>query len=249
MNLIEHCFFGMESLIMFAYDCPNGHTPRKIVYPDGKEYFFPEIHCNDCGSTEKKSKSIKTKKYLIWKVECAGCGKVTTDKIDRYARKETISNADREKYCINLKGRKTMNESLEEIGILYERFIKPAEERKKHDTDKIEKLTIPQLETRLTKLSKKMGFIKFRFHEPEFKGRASVTLSLQDPSTRNGNESITLLTKALKKELFYTNWRIDSITKVMYRLGILTGKLKAYETDEDLIKIAKEIAKRKKPIL
>ena len=45
------------------------------------------------------------------------------------------------------------------------------------------------------------------------------------------------LEKALKDTLENTNWRLLS-NSISYRLGILTGRLKGYETEEDILKLA-----------
>ena len=63
----------------------------------------------------------------------------------------------------------------------------------------------------------------------------------QDPSKRNEKDSLRDFMRIIKKELLHTNWLL--IGDVTYRLGHLSGGLKSYERDEDLIKLAEEIKK------
>ena len=101
----------------------------------------------------------------------------------------------------------------------------------------------------MVKLTEELGFIKFNLKEPQIGIRVAVPFTLQDPSERNEIESCKLLTRNLQKHLFYTNWRIQS-SQTFYRLGFISGQLTAYDSEEDLLKIGKEITdsenKRKK---
>lgn len=116
-------------------------------------------------------------------------------------------------------------------------------EKQLYEVDKIEKLTIPALETRLQKTIEAAGFIKLSFDRPEMKTWTVVPFNLQDPGDRDEKKSIKAATKCIRESLHLTNWRL--VGSIDYRLGYLTGKLKAHERDEDLIKLGKEIKEGK----
>ena len=69
----------------------------------------------------------------------------------------------------------------------------------------------------------------------------TIEFSIQDSSNRTDKESKKRLSKILQEHLIKTNWRLVSPDSLFYRLGILSGKLKAYESDEDLLMLAKQI--------
>lgn len=70
-----------------------------------------------------------------------------------------------------------------------------------------------------------------------------VEFSVQDESDRDSNESVRLLTKEIKTCIFYTNWRLMS-DGLIDRLGFITGRIKGYETTEDILQLGKEITKK-----
>jgi hypothetical protein len=54
--------------------------------------------------------------------------------------------------------------------------------------------------------------------------------------TENERMSTSNLHKLLKKSLSQTNWRVMT-DGINYRLGLLTGRIRAYESKEDLLKL------------
>lgn len=70
-----------------------------------------------------------------------------------------------------------------------------------------------------------------------------LEFSVQDPSARKEKECVKILGKIISENLFNTNWRLQ-VSLVSYRLAYLTGRLKAHESDEDLLKLAMEIGKK-----
>ena len=86
---------------------------------------------------------------------------------------------------------------------------------------------------------------KLNFDSIETKKHVIISFSVQDPTERNNDESPKKLQKLIKRVLLHHNWRLMS-DGISYRLGILTGRLKAYETEDDLIIIGNDIIKRTK---
>jgi hypothetical protein len=54
--------------------------------------------------------------------------------------------------------------------------------------------------------------------------------------TDNQRVSASNLQKLVKKTLIGTNWRLMT-QGIDYRLGLLSGRLRAYESEEDLLKL------------
>ena len=68
-----------------------------------------------------------------------------------------------------------------------------------------------------------------------------VYTSHDEKSERTGQASAYDLTRLIKKHLADTNWRLMS-DGINYRLGFLSGRLRAYEREEDLLKLVKKIS-------
>lgn len=232
--------------IFFLFDCPKKHTPRKIVYPDGEEYNFPIAKCQHCGG-ELRDMS-ETRNNILYSTDlCTVCGKTETFEYDLTIEPILpIDEDDRRKYCDDFLKKRTFLEDLLEI----ERFFNAHPELNNTEPEKItldliKKLTIPMVEEMLLQVCEKNSFVKFQFEKPVVDKHVTIVFSVQDPTSRTGYESSALLKKVIKKELHDTNWRLMA-KGIMYRLGFLTGELKGYEQEEDLIKIAKEIYNTKK---
>lgn len=58
-------------------------------------------------------------------------------------------------------------------------------------------------------------------------------------SSRKENDSVHKLQRIIKRTLEGTNWRLMS-EGAHYRLGYLSGKLKGYEHEEDLLQLVKK---------
>ena len=131
-----------------------------------------------------------------------------------------------------------------ELGMLIKEEKKEKEEKERIGFHNIDILTVPQLEQKLSVLFNNLGYQKFQLGTPSLGKYLIITFSAEDPTTRTKQESSKVLLKKLVAGLLPTNWRLLN-QEVSYRLGILTGTLKAYETDEDLKKIALQILKSK----
>ncbi len=247
MALETHLFKENDTLLLFIFSCPKHHPPKRAIYPDGRrEWTFPVKSCEKCGS-EIYSNSNRKINTLTFTDTCSGCGDVITDEYDLDPH-ETINEEERKKYCIDWEKRKSFDEHLEEIVDFMElmnRNNKEKEIKELYETDKIEKVNVPKLEERLAKLSGELGYTKFKFDNHSTEKYLSVSFSAQDPTDREERESIKKLTILLENNLLVTNWRLMTYG-IRYQLGLLTGKLRAYQDDVGLLKIAKEIHEAKK---
>jgi len=83
----------------------------------------------------------------------------------------------------------------------------------------------------------KEGYSKLEFSKPEINRDVVVKFTVQDDKEdRQEYDSRSQLKKLLKQTLENTNWRLMS-EGIYYKLGILTGRLRGYENDEDLLKL------------
>ena len=102
---------------------------------------------------------------------------------------------------------------------------------------KIKKITVLKLEKMLKKTLENEKYINLQFDKPEIDIQVIVPFTVQEANTRRQEyDSKNQLRKLIKKTLEKTNWRLMS-EGISYRLGYLNGRLKGYETEEDLIKI------------
>lgn len=250
MNFCSHFFKDNDTKILFAFECPKGHSPKKVLYPNGDEYYFKKTVCRVCSSDDIKSTSKKTKKLLTCIDTCNDCGNVVKDVYDlTFKPKAPITDEDRKKYCIDFVGRKTFWQDLEAV-VEFAEYHKLVEQEKKikeeYKVNDLEKINLPQLEERLIKLTEEHKFKKLQFQSPDMGRHVTVEFSIQDASTRTEKESKKLIAKILQEHLVKTNWRLVSPDNIHYRLGIISGKLKAHETEEDLLMLAKQIIDGKK---
>jgi hypothetical protein len=247
MELCTHFFDVGDARILFVFECPQGHGPRRAIYPDGREYFFPKKKCEKCGyGVSEKNRKTKTK--IVTTYDCQMCGKCGTEELNLVVKEKAeapITQEEREKYCLRFVGRKTFMEDLMALADVVLEVDAMADVKRKMESsgaDKIKKLTIPEAEAQLAEAVEGAGFIKFQFEKPELKQMVRVPFTVQDPSKRSERDSVKVLKGIFKTALSTTNWRL--MGEVNYRLGYLTGALKAFEQDEDLIKLVESEKRR-----
>ena len=96
----------------------------------------------------------------------------------------------------------------------------------------------------MDKVLEKEDYIQLEFSQPEIGQYVIISFTVQDKkSKREEYNSKNELKKLVNKTLYNTNWRLMS-EGVDYRLGILSGRLKGLEREEDLIKSVKNSNKK-----
>ena len=107
--------------------------------------------------------------------------------------------------------------------------------------DKINKLNIAGLKNLLIPILEKEQYIGLELAQPEISRNIIVSFTAQDNKADRGEyDSKHHLHKLIQSILQNTNWRLMS-EGIDYRLGILSGRLRGYEGEEDLIKLIKSI--------
>lgn len=243
MFVCNHFFKEGPTEIIFVFECPHGHSPRRAFYANGKEFHFPERRCEKCNS-ELHLTTKKTKKKLTYIETCKKCKSKKVDEINiSKGDNDTINEEERKKYCTAYVNQNTFWEDLKLVADLAKSFgeqRKEKQEKEEYGFDTVQRIKIPQLEQRISQLTEKEGYTKFSFEKPVFTSHTVITFSVQDPTDRSEKESRKQLLKALQVDLFETNWRLVS-AELTYRMGYLTGKIKGFEQDDDIMKIAREI--------
>lgn len=247
MNLIHKDLwteFNKSHRVLFMFDCPNGCLPRRAFYDNGEEWMIKPNPCPKCGG-KFDSKDKTTKSRFITHYKCASCGFTKIDELERTANKKEEPDpnfeADRAKFCLSKEeGEKWREEliSLERIKELVDGWKEKDQNKELYDrVAKIKRLTVIELEKLLVSVLEKDGYVRLQLSNPEIDKIVAVPFIVQDSkSGRESRASEYDLKRLFKKALENTNWRLMS-DGVNYRLGILSGRLRGYEGEEDLKKL------------
>lgn len=242
----KHLNIGIndEDTVLFFYDCPLEHTPRRAFYNTGEEFERKPPTCPKC-HTELKEEHKKTKTKLATISTCPTCDYQDKDVIDLKEKPKEQEDPDfakdREIFCLSEKeGQQFIQDS-----IRMEQMAKFMDEYKEKEKNKdlydavanLKKLKIVELEEYLAPILEKAGYIKLQFKEPEVTKDVFLPFIVYEhKSDREERVSTYELEKLLRKSLIDTNWRLVT-GGVSYRLGMLEGRLHGYEREEDLIKL------------
>jgi len=245
-----HDAYEKEPRVSFMFECQSCNK-RQIFYSDGSAWDFQRDTCPDCG-TELKTKYDDCKKSEVLTITdyCPNCDYKNVDVSDFKANREKrekekahdeyLLKEYREEFCLNDKNGPNYVSSLERLM----EFGKEMEERKKKEANpvfkkakKLKKLKLNQLKELLSKNMTKEKYVDLQFGKPDIGKYVIVDFTVNDSDDdRSEYDSQSNLKKFLTKTLKPTNWRLMS-DGLRYRMGILTGRLKAYEGDEDLMRI------------
>lgn len=192
---------------------------------DGKRYYIDT--CKHCGHVEETESAISDD------------AEPTPEEIERF-------EYDKKRFCIT-----------EQQGQRYkswkERTKVMDKEKEEHDADtelydrlaEVKKLNIAKLEKKLKPVLKKSGFIDFSLSMPAPDKQIVVEFSVRDEQDdREDYDSRKTLQKLIEQTLDNTNWSLVS-QSISYRLGMLSGRLCGYETEEELEKLTKKRMKNK----
>jgi predicted RNA-binding Zn-ribbon protein involved in translation (DUF1610 family) len=245
-------YLDKPSKVLLLLECPKCHK-RKGIYDDGSEYKTTSHKCPKCSSELKRSSSRKGK-IIKTSYKCPNCKFTDTDtynlakKNDKWEKEQEtdrrLLTRYRSDYCLSDKDGNEYITSTDQI----KRFLDQRSEEQKNETDPmyqkvkaIKKITVVELEGLLGKELRKNRFIKLSFDKPEMDRQVIVPFTVQDSDPkRQSQDSTATLQKLIKTTLKGSNWRLMS-EGTIYRLGYVSGRLKGYETDEDLYKLVKAI--------
>jgi len=184
---------------------------------------------------------------------CPKCKHTYDDVLDLATKKEEPEDPDfekdRAKYCLNKKWigeLREMKHEIEKMAELGRKFKEKEDNKQIYDAVKeLKKPKIAELITILTPVLKKKGYSEFSLDKPEIGRDVIVGFNCLDTkSERDDYTSQKELKKIINHALSDTNWRLMS-DGIYYRLGYLNGRIRAYEQEEDLIKLVEKDKKLK----
>ncbi len=235
--------------VLFFFECPNCEK-RRGVYDDGSEFSYKPSLCPKCKHEAKLTHKRKNN-VVIWTISCSSCGykEVDKDNPDKWEanrkkkekRDKLLLKKYRADFCLSDKDGQDCLWRLDQM----KRLVDEMEERKKHKEEynavaNIKKLTVVELEKLLNKTVNPQGYIRLELSKPMFGKNLIVGFTTQDSKTsRKEYDSRHGLKKLVQGALAGTNWRL-MVASLSYRLGYLQGRLKAYETEEELLGLVKK---------
>ncbi len=237
-----------EDDILFMFEC-GACNKRLAVWQDGTEWEHKEPHCEKCGSV-MKSKSAKKFGVITTTNTCTKCGHVDKFELDLNAKEEPAEPADpyykldRKRFCFDEEMESKYKQKFQHL-IRMAKLELDNDEHVEHvdvyeAIKDIKQLKIAQLSDLLREVLEKAGYREFKLGEPELGQQVAISFNcLDDKPDRQEYDSKKGLQKLLNKALEETNWRLMS-DGVDYRLGYLSGRLRAYEKEEDLKKLVEQ---------
>ncbi len=217
----------------------------KTVFENGMEVSEKPSLCTKCKKVvETTTKKKKDKEYFI--DTCKHCGHIeetlmaspeknepSQEEIERFEydkRRFCLTTSQGDRYKRWTEGMKEMNEQKKEQQSNVEYYDKLAD---------IKKLNIAGLEKVLKTAIKKAGYTDLHITMPTPDRQIIVNFSVRDTEEkRESYDSEKTLEKLFEKTLEDKNWSLMS-DGVHSRLGVLSGRIRGYETEEDLQEITK----------
>jgi len=229
--------------VMFMYDCTLNHIPRRVFYDNGEEWKYQKPRCVKCNTEVDR---IDNDTEEIWKSTstCPNCGHIEVSEIKKKTEEVVDPNygKDRARFCSEKDGEKYVEwmRTAKDVHDFLEKNKEKENNKELYDkVAKIKRLKIIELEQLLISTLENKNYTKLQFKDPEVTRDVTVSFTIHDTKQdREERASCQDLQKLIKKTLESTNWRLMS-EGVNYRLGMLNGRLRAYEKEEDLLKLVK----------
>jgi len=251
--------------VLFTLNCPKCKK-RQGVYDDGEIYVSKSDFCPDC-KEKLEVKSNKKDQVITTLYTCKSCSYSKNDiydlkKSDENHKKWQEEQTEKElkdkqllekyraEFCLSEEEGKKYVEILEAMEVAHEVKEEVIAEMDTPAHEKllaVNKVSITDLETLVNKALNESGFTHLSFGNPNIDRHVLVPFTLQETKPkRRDQESISELYDLLKNTLKDTNWRAPK-DLMSYRLGFLSGKLKGFESEDDLLKLfGKEEPKKPK---
>lgn len=238
--------------VLFMLTCPHCDK-NSAFWEDGTAWKPKPDLCPKCG-TETTHTTTSTKKAITFTYSCPSCKRTYKDKMELESKKKEEPDpefdADRVHFCLQ---DKEFRDRLFEIrrGLLeMAEFGKELKEKEdnKHIYDAVKEMKKPKIAELIPLLSEpleKAGYIEFSLDKPEMGRDVYVGFSCLDSKSERGDyDSRKALKKLVDNTLTDTNWRLMS-DGISYRLGYLSGRVRAYEGEDDLKELVMKSKKLK----
>jgi len=240
-----------QKQILFFFTCPSCKSHRAF-FDNGQEYKPKQQLCPRC-QTELAVKDSRQGKIITSTYSCTKCDYKKKDIFDFSIENKTEKpdpnfEKDRARFCLSEKdGREyiQLRYKLEALKNMREEMEERKENKEIYDAvANIKKLTVQGLQKLLTPILNRNSYVKLNFSQPRIDKQVIIDFTVQDAkSDREEYDSEKQLKKIINKSLCEVNWRLMS-NGISYRLGILSGSLKGFETEEDLVKLVKSRNKK-----
>ena len=242
-----HDWNGKGERVLFFYDCPSGCLPHRAFFDDGEEFRIKRELCPKCKVDLVRTHERIEDKKIINTDTCQQCGYSNTFEYELSTHEEKSDpdfEKDRARFCLtDEEGRKAQQTrfEMEQLKNLVDGWKEKEEHKEDYDAvAKIQKLNVLDLEKVLAPAFEKADYLRLQLGAPEISKDFFLPFTVYDnKSERKDHASTYDLAKIIKKCLADTNWRLMS-DGINYRLGFLSGRLRAYEREEDLLKLIKQ---------
>ena len=240
MHRGEHYDPDEPEEVLFMLRCPHCQK-NSAFWEDGTAWKPKPTLCPKC-QTEMTHKTTKSKKAIIFTYSCPSCKHSYKDRMDLTDKKEQPDpdfEKDRAHFSLH---DQEFRERLFKMRHDFEAMAQLGKEWKEKEDNKhiydaikeVKKPKIAELSAILAPALEKAGYIEFSLDKPEIGKDVIISFSCLDNKSERGDyDSEKTLKTTVEKALFDTNWRLMS-DGIHYRLGYLSGRLRAYEREEDL---------------
>ncbi len=223
----------------------------KRVYENGSEVPRKPILCEKCDhETERTTKTKKGKEYIVR--TCTHCGHVDEylSFVDEEEKKPTQEEIDRFEYD---KKRFCLTDQQGQRYRAWQETMKQEKvQEQEHEANieffdklaEVKKINIAGLEKLLKPALKKAGYADFHITMSPPAQQIILNFSVRDmEEKREDHDSRKTLEKTIEAALENKNWALTS-EGVSYRLGMLDGRVRGYESEEDLQQLTKSRMKK-----
>lgn len=239
---------GQESRVWFMFECLKCKR-RACNFEDGAQWELEKEKCSKCG-LELSIHSRRVKEKIIDEVKCLNC--MTSEKIvhdfgkshrefeDKQEKDRILLEKYRSEFCLTDENGPGYIQQMDDL----KRFVDEAKERERKEdtpeykkTKQLQKLRVHELLRLLIPLLEKEGYVNLSLGKPEMGRFVVVDFTATDnKDERDEYHSRNELKKVITDALEATNWQLMS-EGIAYRLGINSGRLRAYEHEDDLINL------------
>ena len=231
--------------VLFMFDCAHCKK-RTACWEDGIERESPTIPCPKCRSPLDEDVTVKGH-TMTTAATCLTCGYANTEKTKIGIAKDPedpLYEEHRKVFCLDNKRGvelQAYRKKLKEMLPFLEEDMKREENKELYaKAAEIQKLKIPQIIDLLRPAIEAAGYREVTFDKPNLGGYVSIGFSCMDSEVeREDTKSRKALKQTIVKTLKDTNWRLMS-EGISYRLGYLTGMLRAYEREEDIVRLVSD---------